>query len=54
MNRTEKRTEILACLRNNGFSRAESRQYLRSIKLEAKERRNTRLVRNGGIRRVRI
>lgn len=49
-----KNQRIIASLVSNGFSREESREYVKNKALQRKELRETRLVRTGGIKRVRI
>lgn len=51
MDRIENRTGVIASLVSSGFSRSEAREYTKTLRLEKKERRITKLVVNGGIKR---
>jgi Holliday junction resolvasome RuvABC DNA-binding subunit len=54
LDRIENRAGIIASLVNNGFSRSEASEYVKALRLERKERRITKLVKNAGIKRAYI
>ena len=51
MKRIANRERIITSLVSNGFSRSEASKYAKSLRLEKNERRITKLVVNGGIKR---